>query len=301
MNLNNITTEARNSNTLEIDTLSSLNLVKKINEEDQRVPIAIAKVLPDIARVVDEIIGAFQKGGRLIYIGAGTSGRLGILDASECPPTYGTNPDMVLGIIAGGQKAIRDAVEGAEDDFEQGQADLKEIHLTEKDVVVGIAASGRTPYTIGALQYALSVGAVTVSVVSSLDSEMSKISKHTIAVIVGAEVIMGSTRMKAGTSQKLVLNMLSTASMIKIGKVYSNLMVDVQATNIKLIQRAKNIVILATGASDIEASEALTEQNGQTKAAILQLLTGRKSSDAIALLEKHAGKLRDALKEHHQD
>lgn len=294
MNITKLNTEQRNPKTMEIDLMTTEEIITIINQEDTIVPNAIAREIPHIVKVVDEITESFKKGGRLIYVGAGTSGRLGIIDASECPPTYGTNPEMVVGIIAGGKEAMTEAVEGAEDDSEQGRQDVADIQLSDKDVLVGIAASGRTPYTIGALQYGNEVGAVTVSVACTKDSEMGKISKYTIAPITGPEVVTGSTRMKAGTAQKLVLNMLTTASMIKLGKVYGNLMVDVQMTNEKLFKRAENIVKMATGASDEEARAALKEQNYHTKAAILQILTGLKGEAAAELLKKHNGYLREA-------
>ncbi|PAE25664.1 MULTISPECIES: N-acetylmuramic acid 6-phosphate etherase [Bacillaceae] len=294
MNITKLNTEQRNPKTMEIDLMTTEEIITIINQEDTIVPNAIAREIPHIVKVVDEITESFKKGGRLIYVGAGTSGRLGIIDASECPPTYGTDPEMVVGIIAGGKEAMTEAVEGAEDDSEQGRQDVADIQLSDKDVLVGIAASGRTPYTIGALQYGNEVGAVTVSVACTKDSEMGKISKYTIAPITGPEVVTGSTRMKAGTAQKLVLNMLTTASMIKLGKVYGNLMVDVQMTNEKLFKRAENIVKMATGASDEEAREALKEQNYHTKAAILQILTGLKGEAAAELLKKHNGYLREA-------
>ncbi|WHY61350.1 N-acetylmuramic acid 6-phosphate etherase [Cytobacillus firmus] len=294
MNITKLNTEQRNPKTMEIDLMTTEEIITIINQEDTIVPNAIAREIPHIVKVVDEITESFKKGGRLIYVGAGTSGRLGIIDASECPPTYGTDPEMVVGIIAGGKEAMTEAVEGAEDDSEQGRQDVADIQLSDKDVLVGIAASGRTPYTIGALQYGNEVGAVTVSVACTKDSEMGKVSKYTIAPITGPEVVTGSTRMKAGTAQKLVLNMLTTASMIKLGKVYGNLMVDVQMTNEKLFKRAENIVKMATGASDEEARAALKEQNYHTKAAILQILTGLKGEAAAELLKKHNGYLREA-------
>lgn len=300
MNIAKLNTEQQNPKTMNIDLLTTEEIITVINQEDTLVPNVIARQVPNISEVVDKIVEAFKQGGRLIYVGAGTSGRLGIIDASECPPTYGTDPGMVVGIIAGGKEAMTEAIEGVEDDKQQGQTDMKEISLSAKDIVVGIAASGRTPYTIGALEYANSIGAVTVSVVCSKDSEMEKISGHTIAAVVGPEVVTGSTRMKAGTAQKLILNMLSTASMIKMGKVYGNLMVDVQMTNEKLHKRAVNIVKMATGASDEEAAAAIQEQNNNTKAAILQIITGLKADEAKELLEKHDGYLREAIAEHYK-
>jgi len=296
VNLNHILTEKRNPQTLNIDELSSLEIVKKINEEDHKVPQAINKVLPVIALLVDEIVSAFKQGGRLIYIGAGTSGRLGVLDASECVPTFGTPAEQVIGIIAGGDKALRHALEGAEDNKKQAIEDLKAINLSNKDILVGIAASGRTPYTLSALAYANSLGAVTGCVVNSPQSPMEQEAKYAIVAESGPEVVTGSTRMKAGTAQKLVLNMLTTASMIQIGKVYSNLMVDVQPTNDKLVQRAKNIIAELTGVSPEEAAESL--QTYKTpKAAILALLTSTEGDEVHRLLDKHDGHLKKAIGE----
>jgi N-acetylmuramic acid 6-phosphate etherase len=296
VNLNHILTEKRNPQTLNIDELSSLEIVKKINEEDHQVPQAINKVLPVIALLVDEIVSAFKQGGRLIYIGAGTSGRLGVLDASECVPTFGTPAEQVIGIIAGGDKALRHALEGAEDNKKQAIEDLKAINLSNKDILVGIAASGRTPYTLSALAYANSLGTVTGCVVNSPQSPMEQEAKYAIVAESGPEVVTGSTRMKAGTAQKLVLNMLTTASMIQIGKVYSNLMVDVQPTNDKLVQRAKNIIAELTGVSPEEAAESL--QTYKTpKAAILALLTSIEGDKVHRLLDKHDGHLKKAIGE----
>ncbi|MED4236308.1 N-acetylmuramic acid 6-phosphate etherase [Priestia megaterium] len=296
MDLNHILTEKRNPQTLNIDELSSLEIVKKINEEDHQVPQAINKVLPVIALLVDEIVSAFKQGGRLIYIGAGTSGRLGVLDASECVPTFGTPAEQVIGIIAGGDKALRHALEGAEDNKEQAIEDLKSINLSNKDILVGIAASGRTPYTLSALAYANSLGTVTGCVVNSPQSPMEQEAKYAIVAESGPEVVTGSTRMKAGTAQKLVLNMLTTASMIQIGKVYSNLMVDVQPTNDKLVQRAKNIIAELTGVSPEEAAEGL--QTYKTpKAAILALLTSTEGDEVHRLLDKYDGHLKKAIGE----
>jgi len=300
MNITKLNTEQQNPKTMNIDLMSTEEIITTINQEDTLVPNVLARQVPNISEVVDKIVAAFKQGGRLIYVGAGTSGRLGIIDASECPPTYGTDPGMVVGIIAGGKEAMTEAIEGVEDDKQQGQTDMEDISLLAKDVVVGIAASGRTPYTIGALEYAKQLGAVTVSVVCSKDSEMEQVSDYTIAAVVGPEVITGSTRMKAGTAQKLILNMLSTSSMIKMGKVYGNLMVDVQMTNEKLHNRAVNIVKMATGASDEEARTAIKEQNYHTKAAILQIMTGLKGIEAKNLLDKHDGYLREAISEHYK-
>ncbi|WP_025569221.1 N-acetylmuramic acid 6-phosphate etherase, partial [Vibrio parahaemolyticus] len=237
IDLSRLVTESRNPASAEIDTLSTIEMLQVINEEDQKVALAVKAVLPQIAKTVDAITQAFANGGRLVYMGAGTSGRLGILDASECPPTYGTHPDMVIGLIAGGHQAILKAVENAEDDVKMGQDDLKALHLTKHDVVVGIAASGRTPYVLGGLEYAKSIGATTASIACNPECAMAKAADIAILPIVGAEVVTGSSRMKAGTAQKLVLNMLTTGAMIRSGKVFGNLMVDVEATNAKLIQR----------------------------------------------------------------
>ncbi|MGC4377779.1 N-acetylmuramic acid 6-phosphate etherase [Fictibacillus sp. Mic-4] len=295
MDITKLSTEKRNRNTFDIDELSMLEVVRKINEEDRKVPEAIGKVLPDIAAVVERVIHAFKHGGRLIYIGAGTSGRLGVLDASECPPTYGIPPEMIIGILAGGNKAIQTAFEDVEDDLGLGRKDLEHIQLTNKDIVIAITASGRTPYAIGAIQYANAIGATTVALVCTSDSELERIAKYTIACLVGPEVITGSTRMKAGTAQKLVLNMISTASMIGMGKVYSNLMVDVIPSNEKLVERAVNIVMEATGATREEAKKALHEQQGHAKSAILQLLTDVSSEEAKRLLRAHDGRLKQAI------
>ncbi|MGL5902034.1 MAG: N-acetylmuramic acid 6-phosphate etherase, partial [Cetobacterium sp.] len=242
LNLKSLTTESRNVNTLNIDTVSTAEMVKIINDEDKKVAEAVATELPQIAEAIDGIVERMKKGGRLIYIGAGTSGRLGILDASECPPTYGVSEELVQGLIAGGVEAIFRAKEGAEDSKELAIQDLKDRELTANDTVVGLAASGRTPYVIGGLEYANEIGALTVSITCNADSSVAKEAKIAISPVVGPEVVTGSTRLKSGTAQKLVLNMLSTGSMIKMGKVYGNLMVDVQSTNEKLVERAKKIV-----------------------------------------------------------
>lgn len=295
MNIDQLKTEQRNLKTMDIDLLTSEQIVSLINQEDTFVPNAIAKVIPSIAKVVDLIVECMKNGGRLIYIGAGTSGRIGNLDSSECPPTYGIDPTLVVGVIAGGNQAIFDAAEDVEDNPELGIQDLQALSLNNKDIVIGIAASGRTPYTIGALEYGNKVGAITVALVCSDSSKMEQIARHTIAPIVGPEVITGSTRMKAGTAQKLVLNTLSTATMIKLGKVYSNLMVDVQPSNEKLQKRAINNIVMATGATKAEALQALQVQNGETKAAILQLLTDIHPQEVKNLLHAHKGSIRDAI------
>lgn len=295
INLEGLVTEGINEGTRNIDKVSTLEMVTMINEEDKKVAIAIEKELPNIAKAIDKIANAFENGGRLIYVGAGTSGRLGILDASECPPTYGTPEEMVQGIIAGGIEAIFRAKEGAEDDLELCSEDLKKIGFSTKDVLVGIAASGRTPYVIGGLRYAGALGAVTIGVTCNPDSEISKIAEISIAPVVGPEVVTGSTRMKAGTAQKLVLNMLSTGSMIKIGKVYNNLMVDVRASNEKLVERTKRIVIQATGVTRDEAEKVLEDTNYNVKLAILMIESGLSKDKAAELLDTNKGFISNAL------
>lgn len=298
MNLNTLLTEARNPNTINIDRQSSLGIVTLINQEDLTVAAVIRDILPDIASTVDDIVTALRSGGRLFYLGAGTSGRLGILDASECPPTYGTDPELVLGLIAGGTPAILHAIEGAEDSPTLAVEDLQRKQLNSSDILVGIAASGRTPYVIGGLQYANSIGCSTISLTCTPDSQMSKIANRSLTVLTGPEVIMGSTRMKAGTAQKMVLNMLTTATMIRLGKVYSNLMVDVQATNLKLKERTRLIVTLATGVSQSQADEALTAAKGSAKLAILMLLAGLPAVEASTLLQQANGFVSEALALH---
>ncbi|MBH0175930.1 N-acetylmuramic acid 6-phosphate etherase [Fictibacillus sp. 23RED33] len=296
MDLTKLATEKRNPDTLTIDELTTLEVIQKIHEADLGVASRITPVLKEISSVVEKVVTAFENEGRLIYIGAGTSGRLGVLDASECPPTYGTDPKLVVGVIAGGEYALQHAIEGAEDDAELGQSDLQSLNVTERDVVVAIAASGRTPYCLGAMKYAKTKGALTAALVCSVDSPMEKLADISIPVITGPEVVTGSTRMKAGTAQKLVLNMISTASMVRWGKVYSNLMVDVQPTNEKLRKRAKNIIIEASGATEKEAEMALQEQGGNTKAAIFQLVTGVAPHEAKLQLDEHNGKLKEAIR-----
>lgn len=295
IDLDRISTEQRNPNTLHIDTLSTLEMVKLINAEDQKVAVAVAAILPEIAKAIDLIAAQFKQGGRLIYIGAGTSGRLGVLDASECPPTYGADPGLVIGLIAGGDAAIRRAVEGAEDSPAQGVSDLKAIDFNAKDVLVGLAASGRTPYVIGGLTYARQLGAQTIAVACTAQSQIGSIADIAIEALPGPEVITGSTRMKAGTAQKLILNLLTTGAMIKIGKVYSNLMVDVQASNEKLIERAKRIVCEATGVSRSQAEALLNETNYDVKLAILIAKTGLGCRQACQLLQDAEGYLQRAI------
>ena len=294
--LSTLITEQRNPNSMHVDSLSALEIVQLMNQEDKQVPLAIEKCLPQIAQAVECIVAAFQQGGRLVYIGAGTSGRLGVLDASECPPTFGVSPEMVKGIIAGGERALRHPIEGAEDSKAQAVVDLQTIHFSSKDVLVGIAASGRTPYVIGALEYAKSLGSVTVSIASNPNSAMANIVDIVIDTVVGPEVLTGSSRLKSGTAQKLVLNMLTTASMILMGKCYQNLMVDVQASNEKLKARAIRIVMQATDCDKALAEETLKQADQNAKLAIMMILSGLDRAQAETLLEKHQGKLQLALK-----
>ena len=294
--LSTLMTEQRNPNSMHVDSLSALEIVQLMNAEDKQVPLAIEKCLPQIAQAVECIVATFQQGGRLVYIGAGTSGRLGVLDASECPPTFGVSPEMVRGIIAGGERALRHPIEGAEDSKAQAVIDLQTIQFSSKDVLVGIAASGRTPYVIGALEYAKRLGSVTVSIASNPNSAMSNIVDIAIDTVVGPEVLTGSSRLKSGTAQKLVLNMLTTASMILMGKCYQNLMVDVQASNEKLKARAIRIVMQATDCDKALAEERLKQADQNAKLAIMMILSGLDRAQAEALLEKHQGKLQLALK-----
>lgn len=295
LKLDKLTTESRNLNTSNIDKVSTLEMVKIINDEDKKVAEAVEKEIPKIAQAIDYIVERIKKGGRLIYIGAGTSGRLGILDASECPPTYGVSEELVQGIIAGGHEAIFRAKEGAEDSKELAIEDLKLKKLSSNDIVVGIAASGRTPYVVGGLEYGNQIGALTISITCNSDSEVSKTSQISIAPIVGAEVITGSTRLKSGTAQKLVLNMLSTGSMIKLGKVYGNLMVDVKATNKKLIERAKKIVCEATGIEKNLAEDILSKTDYDVKLSIFMILSGLSLNDAKEKLLENDGYIAKAL------
>ncbi|MCT8557711.1 N-acetylmuramic acid 6-phosphate etherase [Glaesserella parasuis] len=289
--LGQLITEQRNPNSMQIDTLSAYEIVQIINNEDKQVPLVIEKVLPQIAQAVEKIVEAFQQGGRLVYIGAGTSGRLGVLDASECPPTFGVSPEMVKGIIAGGERALRHPIEGAEDNKEAGKQDLQAVEFSQKDVLVGIAASGRTPYVLGALAYAKQLGATTVSIASNPNSAMSQIADIVIDTVVGAEVLTGSSRMKSGTAQKLVLNMLTTASMILIGKCYQNLMLDVQASNQKLVARAIRIVMQATECSREIAETTLVLAENNAKLAIMMILADLDKDGAEQLLSQQQGKI----------
>ncbi|WP_163853670.1 N-acetylmuramic acid 6-phosphate etherase [Paenibacillus elgii] len=293
--LNELTTEQRNPNTTQIDRLSSEEIVRLIHAEDRLVTEAVGRILPQVAQAVDRIVAAFQRQGRLFYIGAGTSGRLGILDASECPPTYGTDPSMVQGIIAGGFQAVKDPVEGAEDSEELGAKDIDEHGVTDRDVVVGIAASGRTPYVLGAMKRAKEKQATVIGLCNNENTPMAGIADLMLEAVAGPEVVLGSTRMKSGTAQKLILNMLTTASMIRIGKVYENLMVDVLPSNEKLVYRAKRIIGMATGAPEDVISEAYNESRRHVKTAIVMILAKTNRDGARELLERSGGFVRQAV------
>ena len=294
--LEKLTTEQRNPATEHIDELPTLDMVALMNAEDKKVAEAVEKILPQIARAIDLIAEKLQKGGHLFYMGAGTSGRLGILDAVECPPTYGTDYELVQGLIAGGATAIFQAKEGAEDDPALGRADLEEAGFAAKDVLVGIAASGRTPYVKGGLAYAKELGATAIALACTEQAEIAELSDLALLPVTGPEVVTGSTRMKAGTAQKMVLNMLSTGTMVKLGKVYGNLMVDVKATNEKLAERALRIVMAAAGCQRKEAEAALRRAGGQAKLAILIALTGCSPAEGRLQLGMAQGHLAKALK-----
>lgn len=293
--LQKIATEQRNPNTMNIDTLSTLDMMKLINQEDHRVADAVGEVTDKIAQAVDVIAEKLAAGGRLIYCGAGTSGRLGILDAVECPPTYSTDPETVQALMAGGYGAIFKAVEGAEDSKELGVQDMQNIHFSQKDVLVGIAASGRTPYVRGCMEYAKQLGAPTVAVTCCPGSELDRFADIGIAPAPGPEVVTGSTRMKSGTAQKMVLNMLSTGAMIKLGKVYGNLMVDVKPSNEKLIRRCVTIVCSAAECTEAEATKALEECDYRPKVAIVMVLRGVNADTACAMLQKAEGRIAKVL------
>lgn len=296
INLSTMTTEMRNPATTDLDIMTPLEVVTAMNREDASIAKAIRTQLANIAQAVEWAIAALSDGGRMFYIGAGTSGRLGVLDAAECPPTFGVSPDMVVGLIAGGEKAFIKAVEGAEDDADLAMQDLKERQVSGKDIVVGLAASGRTPYVMGGLKYAHEIGAHAVAICCNASSAIGKVADIAIEVVVGPEVLTGSTRLKAGTAQKMVLNMLSTATMAGLGKVYQNLMVDVFATNEKLRARAENIVIEATGVDRRVAKEKITEAGGSVKKAITMILADCDASEAEERLRGAHGHVREAIK-----
>lgn len=295
MDLKKFATETRNPNSEDLDMMSALEIVTLMNQEDRKVCLAIEEVLPEIAKLVDTVAAAFENGGRLVYMGAGTSGRLGVLDASECPPTYGVSPEMVVGIMAGGDYALRNDVVGDEDKPELGKQNLIEINLNEKDVVVGIAASGRTPFVIGGLEYAKELGCTTAAIACNRGSAIGQIADIAIEAEAGPEVLTGSTRLKAGTTQKMILNMITTASMVRCGKVYHNLMVDVVQSCDKLCVRIENIVMDATGVSREEARAAIDEADGSGKLAITKILTGTDMATAKKLLEQAKGHVRVAI------
>lgn len=297
VDLSKIKTESSNEKTLNIDTLDTLSIVSLINDEDKLVAYAVEKEKKKIAKLIDKVVEAFDKGGRLIYMGAGTSGRVGIIDAVECRPTFGVSDEMVFCLMAGGINAFVKAVEGAEDNKELGKSDLEKVNLEANDIVIGIAASGRTPYVIGGIEYAKEIGAKTGAIVTSPNSVLASLVDYPVEVIVGPEVITGSTRMKSGTAQKMVCNMISTTAMIKLGKVYGNLMIDVMPTNDKLRSRAINIISKATGVDEESAKNNLLKY-GTVKKTIFALITGIDDLDKInEVLDKNKGHIRKAIEE----
>ncbi len=297
MNLGALVSESRNPETMDLDALSTLEMVTRFNQQDATVAEAVKATLPQVAQAVDAAAEALLAGGRIVYMGAGTSGRLGILDAAECPPTFGVSHDLVVGLIAGGPGALLKAVEGAEDNPQFGEQDLREIHLEARDLVVGLAASGRTPYVLGGLAYARSCGCTTVAISCNPDSAIARAADIAISPVVGPEALTGSTRLKSGTAQKLVLNMISTGAMVKYGKVYQNLMVDMKATNAKLVDRACRMLMEATGASRERAEALLAQTDYEVKPAILMELGGVDAPTARARLAAHRGYLRAALEQ----
>jgi N-acetylmuramic acid 6-phosphate etherase len=290
-------TEHRNMASRHLDRMTATEIARLMNREDRKVAIAVGREIPAIARAVDAIVSGIRKGGRLFYVGAGSSGRMGVLDAAECPPTFGTSPQMVQALIAGGRRAITHAVEGAEDSTQNGERDLRAKKLTRNDVVVGIAASGTTPYVVGALKHARSRGATTVAVTSNLRMPVGRLAKIVIAPEVGPEVLTGSTRLKAGTSQKMVLNMLSTAVMARLGHVYENLMIDVVITNEKVAERALRILAEASGKSVSAAGHALRAAGHNMRVALVMLMRGVGTKEARKLIARAGGGLRKALRE----
>jgi len=293
--LSSLTTERRNERSKRIHQVETIDMLKIMNDEDKTVAEAVQEVLPDVKTAVDYAVGSLKKGGRIIYIGAGTSGRLGVLDAAECPPTFSISPESVIGIMAGGEQALFKAVEGAEDHEAFGRRDLEAVNLSNNDTVIGIAASGRTPYVLGALKYAKETGAKTVALTCNENSAISRAADHSIEVVVGPEVIAGSTRMKAATAHKMILNMISTAAMINMGKVYENLMVDVKVSNNKLKERAIRIIQTVTGVPKEAAALALEKSHNQVKTAIIMLKTNENAAAAEKLLEKSEGDIEKAL------
>lgn len=295
IDLEALTTERRNEATFGLDEMSITEACQKMNAEDHKVPVAVEAALPQIAKVIENTIEAFNQGGRLIYMGAGTSGRLGVLDAAECVPTFGVEPEMVVGLIAGGEAAMTVAVEGAEDSVALGEKDLVDLQLTDKDMVIGIAASGRTPYVIGGLDYARSVGATTGTIACNPHAEISRHADFPIEVDCGPEFLTGSTRLKSGTAQKLILNMISTISMIGIGKVYNNLMVDVKPTNLKLVERGKRIIMQATEVDYETAARYFEAAEENVKLAIVMILTDSDKATAEAKLAAAGGFVKKTL------
>ena len=296
LNLKNMSTETRNQNTMNLDIMSPLEVVTVMNQEDAKVPAAITPALPNIAQCVTWAIESIEAGGRIIYMGAGTSGRLGVLDAVECPPTFGVAPEVVVGLIAGGEKAFVKAVEGAEDSRELGRQDLIDINLEKRDIVIGIAASGRTPYVLGGLAYAQEMGCHTVGISCNPGSAVGAAAELAIEVVPGPECLTGSTRLKSGTCQKLILNMISTATMVGCGKAYQNLMVDVMQTNEKLVVRAQNIVMEATGCDRETAAEKIAIAGGNAKTAITMILADCDVAEARERLARAKGHVREAIK-----
>ena len=296
LNLKNMSTETRNQNTMDLDIMSPLEVVTVMNQEDAKVPAAITPALPNIAQCVTWAIESIEAGGRIIYMGAGTSGRLGVLDAVECPPTFGVAPEVVVGLIAGGEKAFVKAVEGAEDSRELGRQDLIDMNLQKRDIVIGIAASGRTPYVLGGLAYAQEMGCHTVGISCNPGSAVGAAAELAIEVVPGPECLTGSTRLKSGTCQKLILNMISTATMVRCGKAYQNLMVDVMQTNEKLVVRAQNIVMEATGCDRETAAEKIALADGNAKTAITMILADCDVAEARERLAKAKGHVREAIK-----
>ncbi len=295
IDLSQMTTEWQNPDTKNLDQMTPLELVTVINREDEQVTIAIRRILPEIAKAVEITTTCLKNGGRLIYLGAGTSGRLGVLDAVECPPTFGTDPGLVIGLIAGGEKAFVKAVEGAEDSQTLAAEDLKALQLSAKDMVIGLAASGRTPYVIYGLEYARKIGCPTAAIVCNSGSSMAGAADIVMEAVVGPEVLTGSTRLKAGSAQKMILNMISTGSMVGIGKVYQNYMIDLKRTNEKLVTRSENIVMATTGCGREEAKAALDEAEGSVKLAITAVLSRSDIRQAAAYLEQAGGYVRRAL------
>jgi N-acetylmuramic acid 6-phosphate etherase len=294
--LEHAATESRNQKTMDIDSLPVESILKIINDEDKTVPFAVEKALPSIAKLVDDIVAAFYASGRLVYVGAGTSGRLGVLDASECPPTFGVPQTMVLGIIAGGDDALRRSIEGAEDDPTSGEEALRRIEFRKNDVLVGITASGSAPYVLGAMEYARKMGAVVGAISCNRDSKTFELATHKILAEVGPEVITGSTRMKAGTAQKLILNMLTTTSMILYGKVFGNLMVDLTPVNFKLVERSKRLIRQATGCDREKAEHVFTLSGEKPKIAILMILLDIDKEQAENLIRQGGGRIADAMR-----